>query len=87
MVGNNIRKCNQDKCCYYEENSGCPFCKTCEAEPNIINDNCDKCWNCENDNGILRNSPDLPEGIIDIQVNPEVMIEEIKKNILIIEKK
>jgi len=33
---------------------GCQACEQCSAEPLIINDSCDKCWNCQGDEGILR---------------------------------
>jgi len=29
-------------------------CETCKAEPYMIDENCDTCWNCSHDLGILR---------------------------------
>jgi len=33
---------------------GCHACETCKAEPYMIDENCDTCWNCSHDLGILR---------------------------------
>jgi hypothetical protein len=34
---------------------GCRPCEECGAEPYLVDDNlCTRCWNCENDEGILR---------------------------------
>jgi len=46
-------KCPQMKCCY-NIMGGCRNCKICNCEPNIIDEDCDVCWNCANDEGILR---------------------------------
>ncbi len=32
----------------------CRKCKQCQAEPYVVDDNCDICWNCENDEDNLR---------------------------------
>lgn len=49
-----LRNCNQTKCSFYIIGQGCRKCKQCGAEPFIVDDNCDVCWNCENDEGLLR---------------------------------
>jgi len=46
--------CNQTKCAFNQIGVGCQKCETCGAEPYIIDDNCDTCWNCQGDEGILR---------------------------------
>jgi len=33
---------------------GCRACECCKAEPYMVDDNCDACWNCSHDEGILR---------------------------------
>jgi len=45
--------CPQTKC-IYNIFGGCKPCKQCHIEPNIIDEDCDICWNCSNDLGILR---------------------------------
>jgi hypothetical protein len=45
-------KCNQTRCGYLY--NGCRTCKSCGAEPFLLDDNCDVCWNCSKDEGILR---------------------------------
>lgn len=45
--------CPQTKC-IFNIMGGCRPCKQCKTEPNIIDENCDVCWNCANDLGILR---------------------------------
>ncbi len=47
------RKCNQTRCGFLSF-GGCRKCDSCGAEPNIVDDNCDRCWNCEHDEGDLR---------------------------------
>ena len=46
-------KCDQIKC-GYNICGGCRPCKTCSAKPHEINEDCDTCWNCHSDEGILR---------------------------------
>ena len=46
-------KCPQMKC-GYNIMGGCRNCKLCDCEPNVINEDCDICWNCSMDEGILR---------------------------------
>lgn len=45
--------CPQTKCAF-NMLGGCRRCGVCNCEPNVIDDNCDKCWNCSHDEGILR---------------------------------
>lgn len=47
------KKCPQMLCCY-NSNGGCQNCEVCDCPPNEIDENCDRCWNCANDEGILR---------------------------------
>jgi len=49
-----MKKCNQTKCGYYIFGRGCRKCKECQAEPFVVSDDCDRCWNCEHDEGLLR---------------------------------
>jgi hypothetical protein len=56
-----MRNCKQTKCGFYKMGVGCRKCQECGAEPYIIDENCHKCWNCENDAGILRWDDDVPE--------------------------
>ena len=46
-------KCPQMRCSY-NHMGGCQNCKICDCPPNEINDNCDRCYNCSMDEGILR---------------------------------
>lgn len=46
-------KCDQLKCAYNIQ-GGCRACECCGAEPHEINENCDVCWNCKSDEGLLR---------------------------------
>lgn len=48
-----MRNCQQTKCGLLGT-PYCPQCSECGAEPNVINDDCVKCWNCEHDEGELR---------------------------------
>jgi len=45
--------CNQLKCAY-RVYGGCRPCKQCKAPPNELDDNCDICYGCSKDEGILR---------------------------------
>jgi hypothetical protein len=47
-------KCPQTKCVFNQLGVGCRKCKVCGCEPYMVNDNCDKCWNCSKDMGVLR---------------------------------
>jgi hypothetical protein len=38
---------------------GCPTCASCGAEPHLVSEDCDKCWNCERDEGVIRGAPDV----------------------------
>ena len=51
-----MRDCKQVKCGFHKSqgNIGCPTCEFCGTEPHLINEQCDKCWNCENDDCIIR---------------------------------
>jgi len=49
-----MTKCNQSKCIFNQLGFGCRRCQLCNAEEYNINDNCDRCWNCQGDEGILR---------------------------------
>jgi len=46
-------KCPQTKC-VFNQIGGCQACSICKCEPNVIDENCDKCWNCAKDSGVLR---------------------------------
>ena len=46
-------KCDQIKCAY-NRMGGCRVCENCGAKPNEIGEDCDTCWNCKSDEGILR---------------------------------
>jgi hypothetical protein len=47
-------ECDQKKCGYLQMGMGCRACETCNTEPYILDSNCDRCWNCCKDEGILR---------------------------------
>lgn len=47
------KKCGQMKC-GFNVMGGCQKCDVCGANPNEVNGNCDRCWNCENDEDLLR---------------------------------
>lgn len=50
-----LRNCKQKKCGFMIMGIGCRPCEECGAEPYLVDDNlCTRCWNCENDEGILR---------------------------------
>jgi len=50
-----LRNCKQMKCTFMMMRIGCKKCVECGAEPYLIEDKyCTRCWNCENDEGILR---------------------------------
>lgn len=40
-------RCTQTQCSYFRD-GGCRKCSKCEADPFIINDNCETCFKCEN---------------------------------------
>ena len=71
LGGSWIMKCDQMKCTF-NQIGGCRKCELCGAEPNEINDDCDKCWNCKSDEGVLRwdNSND-GEVIFEAEENKE----------------
>lgn len=62
-----LRNCKQKKCAFNVIGRGCRVCEECHAEPFLIDDkNCVRCWNCENDAGILRwdeNTPPVEEEV------------------------
>ena len=47
-------KCDQMKCAFMTMGIGCQACDSCKTEPYILDENCDRCWNCSKDLGILR---------------------------------
>lgn len=47
------KKCEQIKCGFLHM-GGCKPCDSCKSAPFIVDENCDRCWNCEHDEGILR---------------------------------
>jgi len=48
-------KCNQKGCAFNNGVAmGCRACPDCKAEPNMVSDNCMRCWNCENKEGAVR---------------------------------
>jgi len=49
-----LTKCQQSKCAYLQMGVGCRACKSCQAEPYLVDTNCYLCWNCEHDEGLLR---------------------------------
>lgn len=51
-----MEKCNQKKCCFLGTSS-CPICRECNAEPNVLDENCVACWNCSHDERFIRGSP------------------------------
>ena len=68
-------KCKQVKCGY--QFGGCRACEICKCEPNMVDENCDRCYNCENDEGILRWS-DKKENEDEIKQKEEMKPIEVK---------
>jgi hypothetical protein len=66
-----LNKCEQNKCGFLIMGVGCKSCKSCKAEPYLIDDNCEVCWNCSHDEGILRWDENEDEN--------ETIIQEIEK--------
>lgn len=65
-------KCDQLKCAF-NSFGGCRECSVCKAKPNEINEDCDKCWNCKSDEGILRwdetnEQPQEEEEIVEVMM-------------------
>jgi len=60
------RRCNQTKCCFLGT-ALCPQCSECHCKPNIVDNDCVRCWNCENDFGELRGKVNL-KGLEDSKV-------------------
>jgi hypothetical protein len=58
---------------------GCRTCKSCQTEPYLVDNNCPLCWNCENDEGLLR--WDVNDNNIDEVI--EQIKEKMKKKKLI----
>ena len=52
----------------------CPVCEECKSGPNVVDDSCTRCWNCEHDEGILRG-------------DPTKHLEEPEKEVIVIEEK
>ena len=83
-----MRRCLQTKC-MFNNTPLCPQCSECNAHPNLVDENCDKCWNCEHDNGVVRGSSGFKKRnkitIFDkgkvIVLTPEKMREEIMNTI------
>jgi len=53
----NTRECDQEKCTFHKANGGqmlCPECSECNAESNVIDEDCVNCWNCLKDEGYIR---------------------------------
>lgn len=74
--------CDQLKCTYLMMGLGCKPCDDCHTESYVLDDVCDRCWNCSKDEGILRwddNKPDFTQDIKDIKKE----IDKPKKVILI----
>jgi len=71
-------KCDQVKC-VFNQMGGCRPCAVCNAKPNEINDNCDRCWNCRSDEGLLRwdNNNDEKEEIAEAKKEKEQIIEVV----------
>ena len=45
-------ECRQEKCAY--KNKGCKPCEDCRAEPNLVSEKCQRCFDCEYKEGSLR---------------------------------
>jgi len=48
----NTMECQQYKCSFRK--NGCRPCEDCGAEPNFVNENCQRCFDCEYKEGKLR---------------------------------
>ena len=75
------RECKQEKCAL-RGTGQCPICSECGINPDIVSENCVRCWNCEHDEGILRGKPRSKEQIAISQltkIDEEIGIEEPKK--------
>jgi len=65
--------------CAYNIQGGCRKCETCGAEPHEINEDCDACWCCQGDEGILRWDNSKEPTSQDIKQLLQEMIKEIDK--------
>lgn len=48
-----IKPCEQNLCTL-KINGQCPECKSCGAQPNKVEENCEICWCCTHDAGYVR---------------------------------
>lgn len=55
----NTKRCRQVKCIYFLK-GGCKSCIKCNSKSYEINTLCNKCLNCENEEGELRFGNELP---------------------------
>ena len=76
-----LEKCVQRKCSF-NMFAGCKPCKDCKAPPNIVDSDCDTCFCCCHDQGVLRWDDNSPFTIEDIKQE-----EEVKQKPMIVEMK
>jgi len=51
-------ECKQEKCSFKKGSplqGLCPVCSECGANAWELSETCVNCWNCENDEGVIRN--------------------------------
>ncbi len=70
-------KCPQTKC-GYNIMGGCQKCEICSCEPNVIDEDCDRCWNCSRDMGILRWDSETTDNEQDEKVEVKPMEIKVK---------
>jgi len=77
------KKCDQLKCNLLGTGM-CPVCPECNAEADMIDNDCHKCWNCLKDEGIIRGdvggqqAEAIPEIIMEAEAEEEMKIIEVK---------
>ena len=75
---NNLSECKQDKCTFLLMGVGCRECDTCKASPYILDDSCDRCWNCSRDIGVLRWNDETDNDNIEDKLKNKKLIPEMK---------
>ena len=71
-------KCPQKKCSFNQiMGMGCRACEECGCEPNVIDENCDRCLNCCREEGDLRwgsVTPDNKNIEVEVGIKPMEII-------------
>ena len=74
-----MRRCLQTKC-MFNNSPMCPRCDSCNCAPNLIDEDCVTCHNCERDDGSMRGSSGFRKGnTIAIFDKGKVLVMDVKK--------